>query len=209
MQKIQRFNWILPDRETSLILPDREVSLIKKDYCRLSVFPSLPASDFILELVLTLKGQQANSCPSLVTQGVSRSGQERFHCTLGTVPSYRRSSLVAPLHFKGRGRETRYWSRWLANQKRSPEVGGYLVLHRRVAWATTTWAHASARRWGETWARSIKIPRFVVVLGGRAFSIRAPGSVGGTLGCGVGLLSLFFFSTSIQKNLIKKEYCRL
>ena len=62
---------------------------------------------------------------------------------------------------------------WLI--KTESEGGGYLVISRRVARAMTTWAHASARRWGETWVRSIKIPRFLAVLGGQAFSLRAPG----------------------------------
>ena len=44
--------------------------------------------------------------------------------------------------------------------------GGYLVLSRQVARAMTTWAHASAPRWGETWVRSVKIPRFLAVLEG-------------------------------------------
>ena len=82
---------------------------------------------------------------------------------------------------------------------------------RRVARAMTTWAHASAPRWGETWARSIKIPRFLAALGGRAYSPRPPWHVpGGPWVWSLGLFSPIFFSTSInkKKKLIKKEYCR-
>ena len=46
-----------------------------------------------------------------------------------------------------------------------------------------TWAHASAPRWGETWARSIKIPRFLAVLGGMGILPKAAlACAGGTLG---------------------------
>ena len=79
--------------------------------------------------------------------------------------------------------------------------GGYLVLSRRVVRETTTWAHASAPRWGETWVRSIKIPRFLAVLGGTGILPRAAlACVGGTLGVEFrGSLAPFFFSTSINK----------
>ena len=78
--------------------------------------------------------------------------------------------------------------------------GGYLVLSRRVARATTTSAHVSAPRWGETWARSIKIPRFLAVLGRRAYSLRPPWHVpGGPWVWSLGLFSSIFFSTSINK----------
>ena len=59
----------------------------------------------------------------------------------------------------------------------------------RVARATTTWAHASAPRWGETWARSIKIPRFLAVLGGTGILPKAAlACAGGTLGVEFGAL---------------------
>ena len=85
------------------------------------------------------------------------------------------------------------------------EGGGYLVLSRRVARATTTWAHASAPRWGETWVRSIKIPRFLAVLGGTGILPRAAlACAGGTLGVEFrGSLAPFFFSTSINKKQTK------
>ena len=63
--------------------------------------------------------------------------------------------------------------------------GGYLVLGRRVSRATTTWAHASAPRWGETWAQSIKILRFLAVFffGGDGILPKAAlACAGGTLG---------------------------
>ena len=86
--------------------------------------------------------------------------------------------------------------------------GGLFGPGRRVARATTTWAHASAPRWGENWARSIKIPRFLATLGGRAYSLRPPWHVpGGPWVWSLGPFSSIFFSTSIKK-LIKKEYCR-
>ena len=50
-------------KEASLYLPNREASLIKKEYCKFESVPSLPTSDFILELVLTSKGGQANWFP--------------------------------------------------------------------------------------------------------------------------------------------------
>ena len=79
--------------------------------------------------------------------------------------------------------------------------GGYLVLSWRVARATTTWAHASAPRWGETWVRSIKIPRFLAVLGGWAYTLRPPWKCQGDLGCGVlGLFSSIFLHIHKQKN---------
>ena len=88
--------------------------------------------------------------------------------------------------------------------------GGYLVLGRWVARATTTWAHASAPRWGETWARSIKIPRFLAVLGGWAYFLRLPWQCQGDLWVwSLGLFSpIFFLHIHKQKKLIKKEYCR-
>ena len=61
------------------------------------------------------------------------------------------------------GRATRFWSRWLACRFTSPEVG--VIWFSALARVTTTWAHASAPRWGETWVRSIKIPWFLAVLG--------------------------------------------
>ena len=59
--------------------------------------------------------------------------------------------------------------------------GGYLVLSRQVARTTTTWAHASARRWGETWVRSIKILWFFGrFLGGWAYSPQGSGMCQGS-----------------------------
>ena len=96
--------------------------------------------------------------------------------------------------------------------------GGYLVLGRRVAGATTTSAHASAPRWGETWARSIKNPWFLAVLGGIGILPKAALACAGVPWVwSLGLFSPIFFSTSINKkkeipdreaSLIKKEYCR-
>ena len=71
---------------------------------------------------------------------------------------------------------------------------GLFGSSRRVARATTTRAHASAPRWGETWARSIKIPRFLAALGGRAYSLRPPWHVpGGPWVWSLGLFSPIFF----------------
>ena len=56
------------------------------------------------------------------------------------------------------------WSPWKAHQTES-RGGGYLAGSQRVARATTTWVHASARIWGETWAQSMKIPQFWTYLG--------------------------------------------
>ena len=119
-----------------------------------------------------------------------------LHC--GGVPSRWRPSLVASLHSEAL---TRLWE---GNQVLEQMVGlsvhesgggGYLVLSRRVARATTTtWTHASGPRWGETWVRSIKIPRFLAVWGRRAYSLRKPRQCRGDLGCGVlGLFSSIFF----------------
>ena len=95
-------------------------------------------------------------------------------------------------------------------------IGGYLALIPQVARATATWVHASARRWGETWTRSIKIPWFLGVLGGRAYSLRASWHApGGPWVWSLGLFTPIFFSTSINKkkmdreaSLTKKEYRR-
>ena len=98
--------------------------------------------------------------------------------------------------------------------------GGYLVLSRRVARATTTWAHASAPRWGERYGFEVsRLPDFWPFWGGRAYSLRPPWHVpGGPWVWSLGLFSSIFFSTSINKkkylpdreaSLIKKEYCRL
>ena len=54
-------------------------------------------------------------------------------------------------------------------------IGGYLAPIPRVARATATRAHASAQRWGETWTQSIKIPRPLATLGGRAYPQGCPG----------------------------------
>ena len=88
-----------------------------------------------------------------------------------------------------------------------------------MARATTTWAHASAPRWGETWVRSIKIPRFLATLGGTGILPKAALAVpGGPWVWSLGPFSSIFFSTSINKKklipdrearLIKKEYCRM
>ena len=79
-------------------------------------------------------------------------------------------------------------------------IGGYLVLTPQVARATATWVHASAQRWGETWTRSIKIPWFLAILGGQAYSLRASWHVpGGPLGVEFRAFLSYFFSTSINK----------
>ena len=70
---------------------------------------------------------------------------------------------------------------------------GHLVLTPRVARATTTWAHASVRRWGETWVRSIKIPRFLAVLGETGILPKGVlACAGGPLGVDFGFLASFF-----------------
>ena len=120
------------------------------------------------------------------------------------MPSQWRPSLVASLHLEAL---TRLWE---GNQVLEQMVGlsvhesgggGYLVLSRRVARATTIWAHASARRWGETWVQSIKIPRFLAVFGGRAYSPQGSWHVPALLeGGGVSeLFSSIFFSTSFEQ----------
>ena len=82
-----------------------------------------------------------------------------------------------------------------------------------MARATTTWAHASAPRWGETWARSIKIPRILAILGGTGILPKAALAVpGGPWVWSLGLFSPSFFlhihKQKKRKKLIKKEYCR-
>ena len=88
----------------------------------------LPTSDPYLERNLTWKGGQANWCPSLGLWGsASLWVNKSLHCTAGAVPSLQRPSLVASLHLEGPshecGREKRFWSRWLAFQFTSLEVG--------------------------------------------------------------------------------------
>ena len=129
------------------------------------------------------RGGKANWRPSLELCGSAslRVNKPPLHC--GGVPSHRRPSLVASLHS-----ERTLTRLWEGNQVLEQMVGlsihesgggGYFVLSRRVARATTTWAHASAPRWGETWVRSIKIPRFLAIFGGWAFSLRPPWHVPG------------------------------
>ena len=110
-----------------LYLPDREASLIK-EYCRLKCIPTLPTSDPYLEQNLTSKGEQANWRPSLGLWGSASLWVNKPPLHRGGVPSHQRPSLVASLHSQGRGRETRFWSRWLTCRFTSLEVGVIWLL---------------------------------------------------------------------------------
>ena len=104
--------------------------------------------------------------------------QTSLHCIEGACPlkEAEPSSPIAP-----RGAPT-----WLQEGNQAPEQmagplaheprgGGHLDPSRRAARATTTQAHAPARRWGGTWAQSIKISRSLAsLLGGRAFPPQGP-----------------------------------
>ena len=110
----------------STYLPDKEASLIKKECCRLSASPhSLQVTPSRARPPL-VKGGQANWRPSLGLWGSAslRINKPPLH---GGMPSHWRPSLVASLHSEGSshdcGRGTRFWSRWLACQFTSPEVG--------------------------------------------------------------------------------------
>ena len=187
-------------------LPDREASLIKKEYCRLSASPHSLQVTPIQSQSLPVKGGQANRCPSLGPWGSAslRANKPPLHC--GGTPSHWRPSLVASLHSEG----NQVLEQMVGPSVHESRGGGYLAPGRRVARVTTTWAHASAPRWGETWVRSIKIPRFLAALGGWAYSPRLPWHVPrGPWVWSLGLFSSIFFSTSInKKKMIKKEYCR-
>ena len=97
-----------------------------KEYCRLSASPhSLQVTPSRARPYLLREGRpigahlwDSGGQPSL------RVNKPPLHCG---VPSRRRPSLVASLHSEGPshncGRGTRFWSRWLACQFTSPEVG--------------------------------------------------------------------------------------
>ena len=133
---------------------------------------------------LSRKGQ-ANWRPSLGLWGSTslRVNKPPLHC--GGVPSHRRPSLVASLHSEGLWEGNQVLEQMVDLSVHESRGGGYLVLSRWVARATTTWVHASAPRWGETWVRSIKIPRFLAILGGMGILLKAALAVPGDLGCGV------------------------
>ena len=81
-------------------------------------------------------------------------------------------------------------------------IGGYLVLILRVARAMATWVHASARRWGETWTRSIKIPLFLAVSGGMGI---LPKGVLAWAGKGNWVWSLVLFSPIFFLHIHKQK----
>ena len=98
----------------------------------------LPTSDPYLERNLTWKGGQANWPPSLGLWGSAS-----LHCTAGAVSSLRRPSLVASLYLEGPSHECGGGRDQVLEQMACLSVhesggGGYLVLSRRVARATTT-----------------------------------------------------------------------
>ena len=85
--------------------------------------------------------------------------------------------------------------------------GGYLVLTRWVARATATWAHASARRWGETWVGVSRFPDFWPFGGGQAYSLQGSGMCQGSWK-GVefgGSLAPFFSPPPLNKQTNKKK----
>ena len=118
------------------------------------------------------------------------------------MPSYRRSSLVASLHLEGpRGRETRCWSRWLACQKLSSEVG--LFGHsQQAAGVTAAWIHASDRRLGETWIPKYQRSLFFARRKGRQKPLGWPLRACGGWRLEYGFLASFFSPPSNTKNTL-------
>ena len=125
----------------------------------LECVPSLPTGDPHPEPVLTSKAGQVNWCPSLVTQGVSRSSQQSLHCTLGAAPSYRSSSLVASLHLEVPhtivgGKLRAGADGWPI--KNGVRRWGLFGSSQQMAGVTAAWIHASGRRWVRHGFLSIK-----------------------------------------------------
>ena len=72
----------------------------------------------------------------------------------------------------------------------------------------TTWAHASARRRRETWVRSIKILRFLAVLGGTGIPPKGAWHVPGVpLGVEFGSLAAFFSKHPLKKPWPSMRLC--
>ena len=136
-------------------------------------------------------------------------GQTSLHCTAGVCP--RTGGPARQPHCTPRAPHTTAGGEPGSGADGWP-VGsrvrrwGLFGPGRRVARATTTWAHASAPRRGETWARSIKIPQFLAIWGDGHTPQGRPGMCWGDPGCGAsGPLSSIFFSTSINKKQKKTD----
>ena len=69
-------------------------------------------------------------------------------------------------------------------------------------------APASTTRLGEAWVQSIKIPRFLAILGGWTYLLRGCGSAGAPLGVEFSFLASCFLHIHKQKKIIK-EYHRM
>ena len=171
----------LPDREASF-LPDREASLIKKEYCRCGSHP--------LQVTPSRAGPPLVKGAGLIGPLFPdfRGWPLWFHCTAGTLNTC--TVPGASLHSEALSPECGRECPGIGDCEPTRHVGAglrglLLVDCLQVARATTTWAHASAPRWGETWVEVSRFPDFWPSWGGRAYSLRPPWQCRGDLGCGV------------------------
>ena len=173
---------------------------MKKEYCRLSASPHSPQVTSPRARPPLAKGGQANWHPPLERWGSASpwANKPPLHC--GDMPSHWRPSPIAPLHPEQSCEGNQAPEQMAGPLFHESGGGGYLAPSPRMARTTTTWAHAPAPRWGETWVRSIKIPRFLATLGGWAYSPRPPWQCREDLGCGAqGPLALFLLHIHKQK----------
>ena len=114
--------------------------------------------------MLHLEEKSGQLAPIFGTLGVSQSASKQASIAL------RRPSLVASLHLEGPshdcGRETRFWSRWLACRFTSPEVGAVWFSADGWLGRRPPGAHASARRWVRHGFKVSRFPDFWPYWGG-------------------------------------------
>ena len=162
----------------------RHTYLTGKEHCRLSAPPqATPQSQ-----TPTREGRAGQLAPTPGTLGASHPpGKQAPIALRGRAPALEAQpgSPIAPRGAPTRLREGNQAPEQMAGPPiHEPGGGGHLAPSRRAARATTTRAHAPAPRRGETWARSIKIPRPLAALGGRAHPQGRPGMRWGDPGCG-------------------------
>ena len=160
--------------------------------------------DPYLERNVIPKGGQANWPPSLGPWGPASLGQTSLHYTEGACPppEAQPGSPIAPRGPPARLREGNQAPEQMADPPAHESGGGgYLAPSRWAARATTTRAHAPARRWSETWAQKYQDHPILGRIRGdgnnpdRAQACaRAP-----ERGWSLGLFSSVLFSTSFKQ----------